>query len=309
MQLRTFTVASPFDGLELSCAEATPDEGVKTVGLVQFSHGMEEHKERYYPFMEWLAAHGFASVIHDHRGHGASVKDPSDLGFFYDNTGQAIVDDVACVQKRFKGLHPGLPLVLFGHSMGSLVVRSLIKDADDAIDGLVVCGAPGDNPGKNAAMILTIALSLAKGERARSPLLDGLVFGSYGKGLAGSHPLRWLSASEKNVRDYDEDELCGFGFTLNGYLNLLTLVRDVYDARDWAMDRPDLPILFIAGADDPVTLGQKAWEQAQQFLRERGYTNVSGKLYPGMRHEILNEEGAQEVFDDVLAFIRRACGL
>ncbi|MEY8437548.1 alpha/beta fold hydrolase [Atopobiaceae bacterium 24-176] len=309
MQLRTFTIASPFDGLELSCAEAVPDNGVTTVGLVQFSHGMEEHKERYYPFMEWLAHHGFASVIHDHRGHGASVKDPSDLGFFYDHSGRAIVGDVLCVQERFKGMHPGLPLVLFGHSMGSLVVRSLIKDADDAIDGLVVCGAPGNNPGKDAAMVLVNALSMVKGPRAKSALVNSLVFGGYGKGLPGDHPLRWLSANEENVRRYDEDALCGFVFTLNGYQNLLSLVRDVYDVRGWAVKRPDLPILFIAGADDPVTLGEKAWKDAQGFLRDRGYDNVSGKLYPGMRHEILNEDGAQEVFDDVLAFIQGVCGL
>lgn len=307
MQPRTFTLASPFDGLELSCAEVAPDG--ETVGLVQISHGMEEHKERYYPFMEWLASHGIASVVHDHRGHGASVKDPDDLGYFYDDTGRAIVDDVLCVQAHFKGLHPGLPLVLFGHSMGSLVVRSLIKDADDAIDGLVVCGAPGNNPGKDAAMVLVNALSLVKGPRAKSPLVNSLVFGGYGKGLPGDHPLRWLSASEENVRRYDEDDLCGFVFTLNGYRNLLSLVRNVYDVRGWAVSRPDLPILFIAGVDDPVTLGEEAWEAAQGFLRDRGYRNVSGKLYPGMRHEILNEEGAQEVYDDVLAFIQGCFGL
>ncbi len=307
MQPRTFTLASPFDGLKLSCAEVVPDG--ETVGLVQFSHGMEEHKERYYPFMGWLASHGIASVVHDHRGHGASVRDPADLGYLYDDTGRAIVDDVLCVQRHFKGLHPGLPLVLFGHSMGSLVVRSLIKDADDGIDGLVVCGAPGNNPGKDAAMVLVDALSLVKGPRAKSALVNGLVFGGYGKGLPGEHPLRWLSASEENVRRYDEDDLCGFVFTLNGYRNLLSLVRDVYDIRGWAVSRPDLPILFVAGADDPVTLGEEAWNDAQGFLRDRGYRNVSGKLYPGMRHEILNEEGAQEVYDDVLAFIQGACGL
>jgi len=126
----------------------------------------------------------------------------------------------------------------------------------------VVCGAPGDNPGKDAAMVLVNALSMVKGPRAKSPLKT-----------------------------------------------LLSLVRDVYDIHGWAVSRPDLPILFIAGADDPVTLGEKAWNDAQGFLRDRGYRNVSGKLYPGMRHEILNEEGAQEVFDDVLTFVEEACGV
>ena len=307
MEPRLYTLSSPFDGLGLSCAETVPEGRPK--GLVQISHGMEEHKERYYPFMGWLADHGFASVIHDHRGHGASVASSEDLGFFGDETGRAIVGDLLCVQEHFEAAHPGLPLVLFGHSMGSLVVRSLIKDSDDAVDGLVVCGAPGDNPGKDAAMVLVNALSMVKGPRAKSPLVNSLVFGGYGKGLPGEHPLRWLSANERNVRAYDEDDLCGFVFTLNGYKNLLSLVRDVYDIHGWAVSRPDLPILFIAGADDPVTLGEKAWNDAQGFLRDRGYRNVSGKLYPGMRHEILNEEGAQEVFDDVLTFVEEACGV
>lgn len=305
MRTEKFTVVSPTDGLELSCIAVEPEGAVR--GLVQFSHGMEEHKERYLPFMEFLAGHGFASVIHDHRGHGESVKSPDDLGYLYDDTAQAIVDDVCAVQAVMRRRWPDKPLVLFGHSMGSLVVRVFLKEHDEDIQGLVVCGAPWNNTATGLGLTVIKALSAVEGDHARSNVVKAMVFGSNNKGLPGDHALRWLSANDDNVLAYDADPLCGFGFTLNGYRNLMLLIQHAFEVEGWAMDNPDLPILFIAGADDPIIGGTEKWQESQQFLRDRGYTAVEGKLYDGMRHEILNENDRQLVYDDVLAFVQQAC--
>lgn len=304
---REFKVLSDFDECPLSILEIAPKGGFahpeRVRAIVQLSHGMQEHKERYEDFMVFLAKHGIASIINDHRGHGQSVRVKRDLGYFYDKTGRAIVEDTRQVQVIAVSNYPNKPLILFGHSMGSLVVRSFIKKYDRALSGLIVCGAPPSNPAAGLGYYLALALGKIKGEKRPSHLLQNVVFGKVNEGLPGEHPLRWLSANEKNVEAYDEDAYCGFAFSYNGYANLLALLKDAYNSENWEMGNEHLPILFIAGEEDPITGGHKKWEDAQNFLRARGYTNVSGKLFSGMRHEVLNEEKNEVAYEDALAFI------
>ena len=121
-----------------SAGSAIDEDCIK--GVVQFSHGMAEHKERYYPLMEYLAANGFASAINDHRGHGESVRAKEDRGYFYDDTSDFVVEDIHQITTELKKRFPGKPVYLFGHSMGSLIVRKYIKKYDDEISKLIVCG-------------------------------------------------------------------------------------------------------------------------------------------------------------------------
>lgn len=331
------TLHSACDGLPLSAAIIAPETKIK--GIVQLSHGMAEHKERYFPFMQYLAAQGFAAIIHDHRGHGASVRKPDDLGYFYDDSARYIVEDLYQVTQYARALFPGCPLCLFGHSMGSLVVRSYLKKYDANIDKLIVCGSPSKNPLTGVALALTAVQKAFHGDRYRSELIQKLAFGSYLKGLAdpASQDEReglasptsqgereglasptsqgktlsanaWLSVNEENVRAYDEDPLCGFTFTLNGFRNLFLLLRDVYSPRGWALKNPALPVLFIAGSADPVIAGAEKWRQSQEFLRKLGYRNVRGRLYQGLRHEILNEDSKEQIFADVAAFLTEVEG-
>lgn len=304
---REFRVLSDFDECPLSILEIAPKGGFahpdRVRAVVQFSHGMQEHKERYEDFMVFLAQHGIASIINDHRGHGESVKVKKDLGYFYDKTGRAIVEDTRQVQIMAVSNYPNKPLILFGHSMGSLVVRSFIKKYDRALSGLIVCGAPASNPSAGLGYYLALSLGKIKGEKKSSKFFENLVFAKANEGLSGTHPLRWLSANEENVKAYDEDALCGFDFSYNGYANLLALLKNAYNVENWEMGNEDLPILFIAGEEDPIVCGRKKWEDAQEFLRARGYKNVSGKMFSGMRHEILNEEKNEVVYEDILAFI------
>ena len=304
MKKEILTISSNFDGLELSAAIYAPEGDVK--GIVQMVHGMSEHKERYFSFMEYLAEAGYACISHDHRGHGASVKAPEDLGYMYDETGQAIVEDVHQLTVYMKERFPGMPVYLFGHSMGALIVRVYLRKYDGDIDKLIVCGAPNKNPAVGAAKALIKVLKAFKSDRHVSKLMFDLSLGGFNKSVKNPRTsCDWLSVNEANVDEYLACPLCGFGFTLNGYASLMGVMDSCFKEDGWAMKNSQLPIYFIAGSDDPCIGGKDGWLDSQVFLKKRGYSNVDGKLYDGYRHEILKESIAEEVFGDVLAFIEQ----
>lgn len=301
MERKDFTIESQFDGLELKVVVMVPDTLIR--GVVQFVHGMAEHKERYFDFMKYLAAAGFVTVIHDHRGHGESLRSQEDLGFFYDATGGALVEDlhqiVLAVQEQF----PQKPYILFGHSMGSLVARCYAKKYDSFLDKLLLCGSPSKNPFIEIALWLTRQIEKKKGERHRSKLLQKLALGSFERvgerGLSNS----WLCCNQEVVEEYNQNPLCGFNFTVNGYQSLFNLLKETYSPKGWSCEKLDLPIYFVAGAADPVIRSPKAWQEAQSFMRKLGYTQVEGKLFDGLRHEILNELDRSPIFSDLLKWM------
>ena len=297
----TFTLPSAADGLPLSVCVVSPDGG-DPKALVQFAHGMAEHKERYLPFMRFLADHGYACLINDHRGHGASVRDPGDLGYFYAGGAGALVADLHQLTLWFRAKHPHLKLFLFGHSMGSLAVRVYRQKYDGDIDGLVVCGSPGANPASGAGLLLNKVMTAFKGERYVSKLFINMTTGSFNKGNPKSGSANaWLSTNQDNVRAYDADPLCGFPFTLNGYKALLTLMRDAY--RPVPAGHPDMPVHFLSGENDPCAPDRKGFDDAVARVKGDGYRRVTAKMYPGMRHELLNHAERQRVFDDLAALL------
>ena len=304
MKREQLTIYSLCDDLPLSVAVFVPEGDVK--GVVQFSHGMAEHKERYYEFMEWLAERGYASIINDHRGHGASVKNSEDLGYFYDETTTYIVEDVHQLTVYSKERFPGVPVYLFGHSMGSIITRMYLKKYDGEISKMIACGAPGKNPLAGVAKFLVTTLTKLKGDKHRSQMMFNLSLGGYAKAVPDAKtPCDWLSANGENVKTYIDDPLCGFNFTLNGYKNLVGLLAGIFEEKGWGLSNPDLPILFIAGSDDPATGGTEVWKDSLAFMKKIGYKNVSGKLYEGLRHEILLEREREAVYKDVLAFMEK----
>ena len=136
---------SEADTLEISVLCLMPEPGIKPRAIVQLVHGMSEHKERYIPFMEYLTDKGYITVIHDHRGHGKSVSDKKDLGYMYGGGADAMLKDVLTVNEEIRRHFPELPLILFGHSMGSLAVRAFAAKHDDCMNMLIVCGSPSEN--------------------------------------------------------------------------------------------------------------------------------------------------------------------
>jgi len=302
MQKKEVILPSNQDGLDLSVLQVKPEGEIK--GIVQISHGMAENKERYLEFMQFLAQNGYVSIIHDHRGHGKSVIRKEDLGYFYDNKAEYIVEDLKQVTDYIKEQYPNKPLILFGHSMGSMVVRKYIKKYNNNINKLIVCGSPSQNKLVGVALVVVALQKIFHHDHYRSKLIQNLTFSSYNKGVENpASPNSWICRDTKVVEAYDASDLCGFVFTLNGFQNLFHLSKDIYSKKGWKMENKALPIFFIAGADDPTILSKEAWLEAQEFLKKLGYTNISNKLYPKMRHEILNEIGKEQVYQDVLDWI------
>lgn len=299
--MEIYTLNSKCDGIPLEIGVTVPEGEPR--GIVQLSHGMAEHKERYRDFMQYLSGNGYICVIHDHRGHGASVKSPEDLGYFYTENACHIVEDLYQVTCFVKERYPGLRLILFSHSMGTLVSRNYLKKYDGAIDQLILCGPPTENPLSPAGILLAKLSILFKGDRYRSPLLQKLTFGSYNRGLSPENA--WICTDSRTVGAYNDDALCGYVFTNNGFLNLYRLMRNAFCNKGWELHNPALPIFLIAGRDDPVIQSEKKFYRLEEFLRQRGYRNTESKLYEGKRHELLNEQGKMEVYGDIKAFIER----
>lgn len=308
MQKREFTLQSKYDNLALSCAEYAAKGVTKTTakGVVQIVHGMCEYKERYEGFIDYLTQNGYIVFAHDHRGHGGSVTANENLGYFGDKKGEAIVDDAALVTDEIRRLYPGLSVTLFGHSMGSLVVRAYIQKYEEKIDKLIVCGSPSKNSLAGFGLMLNGVISAFRGKKYRSRLMANASTGGGDDKFPGEGKNAWLTRDKTVVEKYNADEKCNFVFSCNGFSNLLHLVKNAYKKKKYPAKHSDLPIFFMAGADDPVIGSEKKWLAAQQFLRDVGYKNVTGKSYPKMRHEILNELGKEEVYADALAFIEKS---
>lgn len=297
-----FNIKSKYDELPIWGTIFIPENTPK--GIVVLSHGMCEKRKRYFDFMEFLCGNGYIVEIHDHRGHGQSVRSEEELGYFYDTKGEAIVEDLYEVIQYMKEKYQNYPVYLFGHSMGSLVVRKFIQKYDDEIDKLIVCGSPSENSLINIALFVTQTIRILKGDKYRSKLIEYLSTGSGNKNFPDEKEKNaWLTRDKKIIKEYNEDPTMGFTFTTNGYLNLFHLVKDVYTARKYQLKNKDLPIFFIAGSDDPVIVSKEKWREAQNFLRKIGYQNLFSKLYDEMRHEILNEIGKEEVYSDILDWL------
>lgn len=295
------SIISKIDQTSLEMMTFEPEGEIR--GVLQIAHGMAEHKERYSEFMEFCVKAGYVCVIHDHRGHGNSVKTNEDLGYFKDDCGCAIVKDVKQITDIIKERYRDQPVILMGHSMGSLVVRNYMRMYDSAIQGLIVCGSPSKNPAISAALALTKAMVKVKGERYRSKLIDDLAFKSYGKKFGEVSPFAWICSDSAVVKAYEEDEKCGVRFTLNGFLNLFTLMEKTYTKQGWQMRNRFAPIFFIAGEEDPCIVSVAQFKKAVGFMCEVGYEKVQSKLYPNVRHEILNDISKQEVMHDIVQFM------
>lgn len=317
---RYFVISSAQDGMPLEGMMVIPSH---PRAILQIAHGMCEHKERYLPFMRYMAERGYLCVIHDHRGHGASRREaasadadkvlgkkqdiPAGLGYFGKDGGRFLVRDLHQITRIIKKQYQGLPYFMMGHSMGSLAVRCYLKKYDRELDGLIVCGCPGKNPMAPLGSVLIQILQKMKDPHSRSILADGIFANMFDRPFRAEKLIHaWICSDHTVVEKYNKDPLCNFTFTLNGYESLLWLMRSTYDRKGWELRNPNLPILFVSGEDDPCLGGSKKLLQAVQHLKRRGYDRVSFRMYPGMRHEILNEKGRFRVYHDIAYFLRKS---
>ncbi len=283
------------------------DPAVKPFCVLQISHGMCEFIERYEDFAQFLTAQGVAVCGNDHIGHGASVAESEDFGYFSEKDGRRFaLADLTTMNKKAHEAYPGLPLVLLGHSMGSFFARKYAAEYPETIDGLIISGTAGPNPLAGMGIALTSFLSRVKGPRYRSRFVAGLATGSYLKRIElPNTAYDWISSDVDIVSAYAADPRCTFLFTVNGYHELFCALRDV-SSPAWAVAIPkEMPVLMIQGAADPVGDYGKGTEKVRHWLHGAGVKNLTYKTYPGMRHEVLNEVGRQQVYDDVLAFLQQ----
>ena len=304
VKYREFKFYSNADKLEIGGMVVAP-EG-KPVGVVQLVHGMCEYKERYYDFMKFLAERGYLCVIHDHRGHGKSIVSDADLGYFYDAGYEGLIEDTYQVTEMVKPYAEGVPYILIGHSMGSLVARCFLKKYDDEIDKLILLGSPSMRMGTKFGNFLLKCITAVKGRRKHSRIADCLmVNSSYERRFKKEKCTHaWICSDRQVVDAYNADRYCNFTFTIDGYLNLLQLMQETYSAEGWEMRKPDLPIKFFSGKDDPCALSPSDFGKSIHFMKTLGYKNVRGAMYKGMRHELLNEKRKKWVYHDIYDFIK-----
>ena len=296
-----------FRGITLPSADGYPlavriYEAETPKAVVKCIHGMEEHQARYQFFAETLQKAGYTVVTADLRGHGPTAPK---AGHIADRDGHLrLMEDEETILKDIHSRWAGVPVVLFGHSMGTIIARVFLQKWSRDFHKVVLSGYPNPNSAAGAGLLLTGMLSSIRGAKGYSRLVDGMVLGPFSKAVPNAKtPEDWLSVNPDNVERYREDPLCGARFTLGSYSALFSLIRMMGEAARYEEVQTELPILLISGRDDPCTGGDKGRADSEAVLRKAGFLQLETITLDGMRHEILNETGRETVFARILEFM------
>ncbi|WP_437571838.1 lysophospholipase [Sorangium sp. So ce542] len=303
MPADTFTFQAD-DGRELFVYRWLPDDGAR--GIFHIAHGMSEHAGRYARLAHALSAAGWAVYANDHRGHGRTARERGELGFFASQGGfQRVVRDLAALIAREQEEHPGLPVVLFGHSMGSSLVQEYLIERGGSIQGAVLSGSSGKpSPLVDAGRLVARAERRRLGERGKSQLLQSMSFDSFNKLFAPARtPFDWLSRDRAEVDGYIADPRCGFPATVSLWIDLLDAMVDIARPERQARIPKDLPVYVFSGSRDPVGGPLRGVTQMIEAYRAAGLRRVTPRIYAGGRHEMLNEINREEVVRDLLAWL------
>lgn len=268
------------------------------IGVLQIVHGMAEYIDRYDNFAKYMTEHGFNVIGHDHLGHGHSVSDERDYGFFAEENGdKIIIEDMHSVTQYAREKWEELPNFILGHSMGSFCLRQYLTKYSNDVFGAIIMGT-GWIPSAAALLGKTIATNTckSKGSHTVNPLLIKLTLEPYNKPFAPARTnCDWLSRDEKQVDLYVNDKLCGFDFTAGAYKDFFTILEKIAKNRQLIGMRKSLPILITSGSVDPVG-GKKACEKLNAQYKRCGIDDVTLKLWENDRHEILNELDNSDVY-------------
>lgn len=268
------------------------------IGVLQIVHGMAEYIDRYDNFAKYMTEHGFNVIGHDHLGHGHSVSDERDYGFFAEENGdKIIIEDMHSVTQYAREKWEDLPNFILGHSMGSFCLRQYLTKYSNDVFGAIIMGT-GWIPSAAALLGKTIATNTckSKGSHTVNPLLIKLTLEPYNKPFAPARTnCDWLSRDEKQVDLYVNDKLCGFDFTAGAYKDFFTILEKIAKNRRLIGMRKSLPILITSGSVDPVG-GKKACEKLNAQYKRCGINDVTLKLWENDRHEILNELDKSDVY-------------
>lgn len=278
-------------------------EGGSVRAVLQICHGVAEHIVRYDAFARYLNDLGIAVVGHDHLGHGLSLPEGGTPVYFGEgNTWNTVVDDIYVLHQRIRLWYPDVPLCIMGHSMGSFLTRTYLIRYPGTVKAAVIMGT-GWQPKAVIAggMAVAKAVGAVVGENGTSDLVTNLAFGAYNKLFAPNRTsCDWLSADEGNVDAYMADPLCGADATVGLFRQMLSGIRFNQKLSNLRQMDPRIPVLFVAGEKDPVGDCGNGVRRTYQEFRRAGVQDCTLKLYPGLRHEILNEKAQQQqIFEDI----------
>lgn len=293
---REFFYPSKDGHTQIHAIEWIPEGEVR--GVLQIAHGMVEFIDRYDRFASFMASKGFYVTGNDHLGHGKSVTDENQLGYFAKHDGNlCVIGDMGQLREDTQKKYPDVPYFLLGHSMGSFLARQFIEMYGEGLSGAIIMGT-GYQPMAtlNMGIALTGILQKLRGDHFRSKLINNTALGSYNKAFEPARTKSdWLTKDKAIVDAYEANPLNQFMFTVNGYNNMFRGIR--FAQRQENLDKipKDLPILVISGEMDPVGDFGKGPKTVADTYRDTGIRDVTLKLFPDDRHEILNELDRESV--------------
>ncbi|WP_352258506.1 lysophospholipase [Psychrobacter sp. TB55-MNA-CIBAN-0194] len=282
------------------------DEKTEVKATLLIVHGMAEHSGRYAEFAQFLADHGVAVVTYDHLGHGKTIKTERDLGFFgEEHPVQSLLKDVIIMADTLKNRHPDVPHFVLGHSMGSFIIRNVLKHHAGTFSGAILMGTADANP--LTKVLLPVNKILAKvASRKQNPVFAKVmnkVLNSKLEDRISSSEFAWLTKDPAAIEIYEADPLTGFDFTNNGFMTLFSLMETGLN-KNWATTiAKNFPMLFISGEDDPIGDMGHGIRKIVTRLNNKNFSNVDIQLYPNMRHEPLHEKDHEIVYQDILEWI------
>lgn len=287
--------------IQLIMKEYVPEQVKACVVVV---HGMCEYQNRYVEFATYLKDHGYYVMTYDQIGHGDSAM--GEFGYFGKNGWNRLIHCVDQAVQRVKNLYPKVPVYVFGHSMGTIVVRCYLQQHDKDIDGVILSGAPNTPAITKLGRGLANVVCLIMGDREKTELLHQLADGSYSNAIENAEtPFDWLSFNRENIDKYAVDPYCQIRFTNRGYADLLEGVDRMHQVKKYQVKRPMLPILFVAGKEDPCIGGVEGFTDSMDTLMKAGYKDISSRLFEASRHEILNDNEKDEVMEYVLEWMEK----
>lgn len=279
-------------------------EQTRPRAFVQIAHGAAEHALRYDRFARHLTAHGYGVVASDHRGHGATAQYTGGYGVAGDDAWRSVVDDLKAVGDQVRDLYPGTPVLLLGHSLGSMLARDYAQEYSDGLAGLILSGTFRSLPGvESDASVALLEREIAEHGRSALSTFVPDMFATFNDPYPFRTGFEWLSRDEAEVDAYVSDERCGFPFSAGLSLDWVRAVRKLNDPRQLARIPTDLPVHVVVGTEDPCNQRMTLVYELLEDLRYVGIEDLTWKGYEGARHELLNETHRDEVQDDLTSWL------
>ena len=287
------------DNYELSLAVY---EAKNAKGYVQIIHGMQEHKERYEYFANKLLENGYTVVVSDTRGHGYNAPI---LGYTAEKNGnKLILEDQKLITEYIKNTYQIDKVILFGHSMGSIVARNLLQTETNNYSCVVLSGYPNYQSAVKLGLLIAKVIRKIKGGKYYSKLLTNLSVGSFNKKIKNPKTkVDWLSVNEDNVEEYINDPYSGHKFLTSSFIDLFQLMVNMNKVSNYKNVK-SIPLLLLRGMEDPCTGGDKGSFNSIKTMSKAGLRNITELKYDNMRHEILNEKDKDLVIKDILNFLK-----